>query len=659
MNLSIDRAEVERALRLLHRQGDVFEVRGLDTRMVSYNGRPDPRSGTAIGYFTDPAGAAAEVASAFERAEFSGLYVLLNPAVPALHARAADRLKLAGKKDAATSDRDILRRRWVPIDFDPVRPAGISATDTERAGARATVDRVREELRGTGWPEPVLCDSGNGFHLLYAIDLPSDDGGLVKRVLEGLSSKFSTPTVKIDTTLFNAARIIKLYGTPARKGDSTPDRPHRQSRILEVPDEIGPVSEALLRAIAETTTKEPAKNNAKKASTDEWLEKWIAKHLPAAGERQDWSDGGHRWFVSPCPFNEAHTGSSAALMRAADGTAAFKCQHDGCAGKQWKDVRALLEPPQENDGAEVSGPVLAISAEELLSRPFPPRVNLISPWLAEKSLNMAYSLRGIGKTWLDLTVSLAGSSGREMFRGWRADKPIRVLHVDGEMPAEILRDRVAQLVAGGAYETEGRLRFLAADLQPAGIPSLTCAPGQHMVEDAIGDAKLIVFDNISTLFPGLDENDAGAWDPVQLWLLSLRRHGLSVLLAHHAGKGGQQRGTSKREDALDTVINLRRPEDHEAEDGCRFEVVFEKARGLTGRALQKFEVELNVRAGRATWTTREISDEVTGKILKLSESGLSLRTIAGRVGLDVANVSRRLARAKRLAESPVAGRGAA
>ena len=68
----------------------------------------------------------------------------------------------------------------------------------------------------------------------------------------------------------------------------------------------------------------------------------------------------------------------------------------------------------------------------------------------------------------------------------------------------------------------------------------------------------------------------------QRWLLSLRRRGVSVLFIHHAGKGGQQRGTSRREDILDTVIALRRPHDYSPKEGARFEVHLEKARGLYG-----------------------------------------------------------------------------
>lgn len=50
--------------------------------------------------------------------------------------------------------------------------------------------------------------------------------------------------------------------------------------------------------------------------------------------------------------------------------------------------------------------------------------------------------------------------------------------------------------------------------------------------------------------------------PMQNWLLRLRRRGVAVLLVHHADVNGRQRGTSRREDALDTVIALGRPADY-------------------------------------------------------------------------------------------------
>jgi hypothetical protein len=84
-----------------------------------------------------------------------------------------------------------------------------------------------------GWPDPIVGNSGNGAHCLYRVELPTSDGDLVKRCLQGLARRFDDDLVKIDQAVFNPARIWKLYGTVSRKGDRVPERPHRLARILE------------------------------------------------------------------------------------------------------------------------------------------------------------------------------------------------------------------------------------------------------------------------------------------------------------------------------------------------------------------------------------------------------------------------------------------
>lgn len=162
-----------------------------------------------------------------------GVYFTLNPLAPTILARCANRIQRAATGELAT-DADVVRRRILLIDADPIRDPHISATDAEKAHARQTIASVHEYLHGLGWPDPVFSDSGNGFHLLYRIDLPADDGGLVKGVLQALASRFDDEHVKIDRAVFNASRICKLPGTLARKGDSMPDRPHRRAEIIEI-----------------------------------------------------------------------------------------------------------------------------------------------------------------------------------------------------------------------------------------------------------------------------------------------------------------------------------------------------------------------------------------------------------------------------------------
>jgi len=140
------------------------------------------------------------------------------------------------------------------IDADPIRLSGVSSSDAEKLAAKKIIDDIETSLSLDGWPDPIKADSGNGYHLLYRINLPAEDGGLVRNCLRALSAQYSTPEVTIDTAVYNPARICKLYGTVSRKGDSTPERPHRNARILSLPEGVEnlPVEESLLRSLAES-----------------------------------------------------------------------------------------------------------------------------------------------------------------------------------------------------------------------------------------------------------------------------------------------------------------------------------------------------------------------------------------------------------------------
>ena len=136
------------------------------------------------------------------------------------------------------------------IDCDPTRPADCSATDAEKAEARKLASAVAKHLRREGWPDPIRADSGNGYHLVYRIDLPTDDDGLVKSALETLAARFDNPACKVDRKVFDPPRLVKLYGTEARKGEATAERPHRFARVLKAPAEVEPVPVELLKALA-------------------------------------------------------------------------------------------------------------------------------------------------------------------------------------------------------------------------------------------------------------------------------------------------------------------------------------------------------------------------------------------------------------------------
>lgn len=219
-----DPAPILEAARLLMEPGGVYEVR------IPKAGR----DGTLSGYFDTPEALAAAAAELDGR--YPAIYVTLNPTKPALLARAANRIQRHAT--LTTTDPDISCRRLVLIDVDPVRPAGVSSTDQEHKLAIETARTIWRDLRTAGLPAPVAADSGNGCHLLYRVEMPNAEASAkrVKRFLDWLAKKYGTAEVAIDTSVYNAGRITKLYGTWARKGDNIPDRPHRVSKILSAPN---------------------------------------------------------------------------------------------------------------------------------------------------------------------------------------------------------------------------------------------------------------------------------------------------------------------------------------------------------------------------------------------------------------------------------------
>lgn len=149
-------------------------------------------------------------------------------------------------------------------------------------------------------------------------------------------------------------------------------------------------------------------------------------------------------------------------------------------------------------------------------------------------------------------------------------------------------------------------------------------------------ADLVVIDNLATLARGFDDNRVESWQPVQEWLLSLRRMGKAVLLVHHAGKSGGQRGSSAKEDILETVIRLSRPSDYGMDQGCRFEVHLTKARTVLGTYAQPFEAWLQ----DGEWLTRDLEDGRVVRIRELLEIGMSVKDIATELDVHRSTVYR-------------------
>ncbi len=334
MRVLSDRAEILAACGALFAPGQVVELRALECVTQGWR-----RPHTVAGYFDDWN----LLASAAAGLRGRGVYVTLNPVLPALMARSENHVMDIGAKDPLAGDADIACRRWLPIDCDPVRPAGISASDEEHSLALDRAREIRAALAELNWPDPLLADSGNGAHLLYRVHLPAGpDGedGLIAQVLAGLAGRFDDARVTVDQKVFNPARIWKLYGTVAAKGDNTAERPHRVARILDAPGEMRCVPREVLAGVAQGV--EPQRTQRAQVENFD-LRRWIEIHRAPVGDERPWGNmGGRRWEFPECPWNPNHL-SSAYIVQQPDGTIAAGCHHNSCRGKGWRQLRELIE----------------------------------------------------------------------------------------------------------------------------------------------------------------------------------------------------------------------------------------------------------------------------------------------------------------------------
>ncbi len=287
-----------------------------------------------------------------------------------------------------------------------------------------------------------------------------------------------------------------------------------------------------------------------------------------------------------------------------------------------------------------------ISIEELLAKEIPPRELLLSPWLPRQGLAMCYAPRGIGKTFFALNVGFCVASAGD-FLCWKADKACNVLLIDGEMPMVSLQERLASIIVSSEYERQAKFEIITPDMQLAGMIDLATEEGQQRLEPYLTDSDLIIVDNISTLCRSGRENEAESWLIVQEWALRMRSLGKSVLFIHHAAKNGNQRGTSRKEDILDSIIALKHPKDYDPSQGARFEVHFEKSRGFYGEQAQSLLVNLKQYEGKQVWEYTTLAQSTYQQVIDLMLEKYSQKEIADELGLNKSTVSRHVNRAKK------------
>lgn len=308
---------------------------------------------TWTGYFDNVRDFCSAVRWADRCGRFTGVYATLN----ARSAPGSTNSLNPGRRSGGTTDRDVERYRRLAFDFDPVREAGVSSTSEELALAMERADFLAELLRGKGWPEPLVAMSGNGYHLQYRVDFenraPIADS--LSHLYRGLALRMDTPEVSFDVKVRNPSRIFRVYGTSARKGVATDDRPHRRSWCA-TPDDWQTVPSEMVEALARemeslctarqtpVTTGKPL--TAKPQGKGDYKTLDIAAWFRSSGLYKRALSGSKHAVI--CPWGSEHStvdnirDSSTVIFEGNGGWPTFHCSHSHCEGRGVVEVMALL-----------------------------------------------------------------------------------------------------------------------------------------------------------------------------------------------------------------------------------------------------------------------------------------------------------------------------
>ena len=548
-----DTKAIEAAIRTLAAEGQITEVRAFEA-VLKGQGRA-PR--IVFGYFDDPAKLAAAVNSITEA---KGIFFTPNPVNPDLFARSANQLRVPVNKGETTSDKLIDRRRFFLVDADPKRLSDISATDEEHEAAITLTRSIYAYLRDLGWPDPVAADSGNGAHLLYRVDEPAEDNGLFSKCLQSLHERFSDDAVDVDTTVFNPARIFKLYGTWACKGSSTEDRPHRLSKILSAPKDLEIVPHDLLVNLAEDVTEPnsyrgresqpklphnlPPRSNGALQPFD--LATFIDRHSLDVKGPDEWN-GGQRWTFNTSPMCD-HNDGAVYLLQHSSGAVVARCHHNSC-NWEWADLRRTLEPEVVKRQKPHQGKEPGKTVETDLAPVVVP-MSEVDPrevqWLwhnriAAGRLSLIIGAPGAGKSFFSCDLASRISTGTPLPDGSSCERGSVVLITQEDDPHDVIRPRLdahhadtsrIHLLKGTRYVSEAgkptERMFTLADIE--------------VLERTIGsidDCKLVIIDPIGDYLGG--RTDAHRDNEVRSVLVPITRiaekHGVAVLAIVHTRKG--------------------------------------------------------------------------------------------------------------------------
>ena len=478
---------------LLHGPDDIVDIRSVDPKPV------------VSGYFK---ASSPNIASELAKFPNRTFYQTMNFIQPACYSRGQHE-RLIERPNVTTSDNDILGYQWILVDADPVRSSGVSASKDEKEAARKVAGTAMKKLMAMGFSEPVVADSGNGYHLLFKVHASLEERQVIADFLSVLDMWFSTDSAKVDTAVYNPARITKLYGTVARKGANTPDRPHRRSTIIRYPAEIQETPMALIRHVAEECQHKvsAAENPAPRTNAAFDLEKFLAEKGVQVAKRIQIGTG-TKYQLVECPFDSSHRNGDAAVFAYSNGSYGFHCFHNSCSGNHWHEFREKIDPQAYAnspytvhqavkmgrpmpDGSKPNPqpPAICKGQPQMLNFPTIPNYDRSKIVVIRSRLSTLDGLIG-GFNKSELTVWTGGNaSGKSTLvsqLGLAAiTEGFKVAMFSGEMTASRVREWVLLQAAGPENVQQDRLNRNHYCLKP----------GVEAKLDAMLDGKLSIYDN--------------------------------------------------------------------------------------------------------------------------------------------------------------------
>lgn len=522
---SPDVEEIRRAFNLLKSPGEAVELRS-----------PASDEGTRAGFYGDSEELIKDTHDLSALAGVKNVYWTLQRLKPT---QAQNRCAGHAGFGVLTRDEQVEKYLWLPIDFDPVRNCldqAVSSTDAEKAAAFALADVVRAWLAHRGFTS-ALCDSGNGAHLLVRIDLAVNASSvrLIESLLKGIAAKFQDSAVKIDTGVFNPSRIWKVYGTVARKGPHTPERPWRVARIIDAP-QLAVASEDMLRGLPSDLPKESVEPKSPPTVTGDRIphgQHDTQLHRIAGRLRYDGleEEAIYNALVEVCEKRCDGLGSDWLAMCRKHAT-------NICKKPVGKDDRVLINGQQVPDYR----PLLDLSenktswilqnvqkASDLSAEPL---TWVVEEMILEHGLHLFSGPQGSMKSMFAVILAKAIASGEAVMDRKNIGKPVTVVYVDRENPQAEMRRRCFGL---GLLPLEN---FRIWGDWEIDNPPPVAFDDPRLIESAKRDNALFIFDSLSSYLDGADENNTGEMMAIMGKARTLARACAGVIILHHSAKKG-------------------------------------------------------------------------------------------------------------------------